>query len=255
MANLDGTAFHHVASAQFSELFWADERYLVVYISTNPSKLLIHDPRRIEPDRTIGVDSAEALRMIKARDQVASGGQPYQYTQDPIWQPGDSHFKIEAISLPGDLKPADKQTHTYSIKMPPGNTMVDPRFDVQTGRALWVITTSQIPPPSKIDQLMRFVIPSYHTHPVTRTTLWVSNLNGSSMRELGHIACHAGAPDGLIHIKFGNSVPNRLSVVERVEPEMYDSQNAPDGRHISFGYDGSLYVLAVPPLATKMLRR
>ncbi|MCW3097662.1 MAG: hypothetical protein JWL77_3280 [Chthonomonadaceae bacterium] len=111
------------------------------------------------------------------------------------------------------LEPIPTLLHRWTISVPPKEEWEEMKISPDGQRIAWIVIT---PPDSEKPQ---------------RVALSVSRLDGSAMQEIGHLTLPASAADW-----FGPTF-------ERYPSEM---KWLPDGKHLSFLYKKTLYVLPVP---------
>ena|SRR5579871_5556216 len=120
-----------------------------------------------------------------------------------------------------DRANAPTRAHTLTIPMPAHTIDTNglaPRLSPQGDRLAWVLILDNAPPEPAWLQRLR----SWFGQGKQRTMgLWVSGLDGSAMREIGHIA-----------YRPGDEVPQ-------------DIRWTPDGKRLSFLYKGALYTVPV----------
>lgn len=103
------------------------------------------------------------------------------------------------------------------------NIVLSPQAD----RIVWQMTALR---PAPLQEWLHHYLPFIATVQYKITAVWVSNIDGSNRRELGHVL---ETPDA-----SGGKDIQRDSLLENLKW-------LPGGRHLSFEYKNALYVLPI----------
>jgi hypothetical protein len=123
-----------------------------------------------------------------------------------------------------DLHAGAKPSHKYVVKMPPDTVIDDFVFSPRGDQIAWKLKLERVPPMAR---LLHRLYPRYSASPEHAVGLWVSDLDGRNLREIGHLDLHPAA----------NS--------DTAEPEPEDVQWLPDGKRLSFLYKQALWIVPI----------
>lgn len=129
--------------------------------------------------------------------------------------------------------------HQYTVTLPAAMGVIQALFSPQHDRILWKLTETR--PPSAINQLISEMVFRRRVMGIVRVSLWVSQLDGAGMHELGGVN-NPGPPDMMSgpsdpetgEYVWGPDIPRRL-------------RWSPDGGRISFAYNGALWTVPAGP--------
>jgi hypothetical protein len=142
---------------------------------------------------------------------------PPEFNTDP-----NSKFRQEFTLTGYTGEGVLKETTRSAVPFPPGILLVYPILAPTTDQLLWIGEShSPAATPYWLQELKEKLAGFTHGGHNPRMSLWRSDLDGKSMREIGV------APD-------------------RDYKGYFEVSRLPDGRHISFEQDGTLYVVPVP---------
>ena len=107
----------------------------------------------------------------------------------------------------------------FKIHMPSYVVLVDLAFSPHGDRIAWVLMQTH---PSPASALLHRILPMVKLVPKTVTGLWVSQIDGSNLHEIGHLDNPSG--------------PNKIPPIDYV-------RWLPDGKKLSFVYRDALYTV------------
>ncbi|MCW3097371.1 MAG: hypothetical protein JWL77_2989 [Chthonomonadaceae bacterium] len=114
-------------------------------------------------------------------------------------------------------------THKWSVALPPQTTLREAKISPIGDRIAWLVDAKDVAPGlAALHRLIPFIkVPSQPRH-----ELWISRLDGTGMRILGETST-----------KVRNGNPLLIG----------DLRWLPDGKHLSFFYDGALWTVPAKP--------
>lgn len=230
-AHLDGTCYRKWSEPGPSiarRLFLDSRRLALTFSFADKYILLIRDLQNPAQDRLLNtaqqVESAIApyaalhpWLIDVVRDGTVGSGSMH-VVGVPILATSPLNAQTLCLSTPNP-------TRTRILNLPPSAHLEEVAVSPQQKYILYHLHTSQSSP--SLAWLHRF-IPQIPVTPTVTDALWVSRSDGSGLHEIGHEPY-----TGLSSIS-----PN-----DRLE----SIQWLPDGKRISFTYEGMLYVLSVEP--------
>lgn len=220
-ARLDGSGYHKWDGSWLTEdCFWAaDSRYWFslgggVYPKERYQQAVIHAIDASMKDRSVPIrpDNQPALSL-------AATGNPTSCIITS-WHQNSSRIlklQITEICLLSNMARLRKL-----IVSPPKNikeagyVAVSPAGD----RIAWLVETEAN---MSFPQWLRRLLPTLHVGPQRAIGLWVSHLDGSNMTEIGHIKLPSDDSNG--------------------DMIAYDLRWLPDCKHVSFVYNGALWIV------------
>ncbi len=142
-----------------------------------------------------------------------------------------------------DLETNHAPTRKLSIPLPPGTSGADVRLSPDGTRLLWNLQIRQQPPGSPpIQTLLRRL--GMKTR--LQNALWVSNTDGTNLREVGHITADLIPPPP--PAKFAVTTVLRIQFQQQLQQQavrLYGIQWLPDSKHALFLRGNEVYTVDV----------
>lgn len=227
-ARLDGMHYRKLNLCSADGSLFLDSRYLIQIMLEEPIMIVCdlqdpaHDRKYVKRD-----EARAALARYTVQKPVSSvvsasdknGGEGFANidmyrTEDRI----DIHVK-----WPGFERYMHKPIGTHTVKLPEGATLEYVRSaESSDGQFVCCHLQSTRTPP--FSTWLHRLIPTFNPRPIYTESVWISRTAGHGMQELGHVPTHLDE----------NGTPQDL---------LRDVRWLPDGRQISFVYEGTLYVM------------
>ena len=138
-----------------------------------------------------------------------------------------------------DLETNHAPTRKLSVALPPGTWGADVRLSPDGTRLLWNLTIRQQPPgPPPIQTFLRW----FGMKTRLQNALWVSNTDGTNLREVGHITAEPIPPPP--PAKFGLTTVLRIQyqqLQQQLTTRLYGIQGLPDSKHALFLRGNEVY--------------
>ena len=228
-AHLDGTHYREWGSDKDESGFFLDDQHYVQETGDRAFSVVVRDLQNPKNDRE---DSTpEQAKAILARYAVKHPvfitmpepdsdvrGTPSS-TDIEVYRIQDRLQSVHAEGNEGQGAPTP--IHTWKLKFPIVATLQHGEVSPQQQAIFFDRVTSQLSP---LLVWLHRMIPKFNPKPTITEALWVSRSDGRGLREIGYVPAHLnedGRPtDGLQNVRW-----------------------LPDGKHISFIYHSTLYVV------------
>lgn len=144
-----------------------------------------------------------------------------------------------------DLENNHAPTRKISIVLPPGTWGMDVRLSPDGTRLLWNLQIRQEPPgPPLVQTFLRWC----GMKPRLQNALWVSSVDGTSLREVGHITADPIPPPPAPPARFIITPAIRVQIQQRLQMQatrLYGIQWLPDSKHALFLRGNDVYEITI----------
>ena len=221
-SDIDGTRVFRFRTS-FKELHWSSDcQHWVEFVPSKDS-----DRYSAVVKRKRGVPENVSILPIAPKSPLDSTGcssgkllRGDRFLIDTTWQRGvQSLLQVEFLEL--DLGRRGSVMCKYSVHLPENDAIEDIVYSPKGDRVAWLIARSSVAP---IDAWLQRLIPSYKVPQLHTVGVWISQINGNDMHELGHVTTNSSPYEG-----------NPTRIVPQ------DVRWLPDGKHLSFSYNGNLW--------------
>jgi hypothetical protein len=114
----------------------------------------------------------------------------------------------------------------YSVRLPVRGYIGEVRISPQADRVVWPLMQDSATP-SRAEAWLHRLVPAFKLPPKSKTSLWVSRIDGSEMHEIGYIPLRPDKENG--------------GTIAGDEPDHLDW--LPDGKRLSFQLHNALYIV------------
>jgi hypothetical protein len=226
VARLDGSHYRGWKRSRVKEWFFLDSSHLVQMMDEEPV-MTICDLLNPSKDRQYRKpDQAEAILAQYALQQPVFVTPPDSQFYETSGPASIETYRTEdrmvwLLAIREEKRQAPLPVQTIKVKLPEGATLHWIKVSLQQKSILYHLTISRTPP---LFTWLHRILPKLDIKSSETEGIWISRADGSGMREIGHLPRPSAAT--------GNS------------DELLDYFDwLPDGKQISFVYQGTLYVV------------
>jgi hypothetical protein len=205
----------------FDPVHWeGDSRHWIELVRTYDDKhAVLHDVQMPHSRTRLEFGSADVIGWNDACEERILSERHML-----IWfSNGSMDSEFSPIFYDISLNKATKPTRMYNLPLPPGAICSEMEFSSQGDRVALLLRFKRV---ALFDSWLHRLLPAYKPTPHSYAEIWISRLDGSSMRELAHTE----------HTDESNPGRNRDQVLNSIHW-------LPDGKRLSFVYKDALWTV------------